>query len=56
MNHLRMNISNLNHAIPYALNNFPFKVSSVSESKNIDVPDLVEVKVKPAGVFESKED
>lgn len=51
-----MNISTLIHAIPYALNNFPFKVSAVSESKNIDVPDFVEVKFKPSGVVEAKEE
>jgi hypothetical protein len=38
------------------LNNFPFKISSVSKSKNIDVPDFVEVKFTASGVVEVKEE
>lgn len=51
-----MRIADLIHAIPYPLNTFPFKISSVSTSKNIDVPDFVEVKFVETGVVEAKEE
>lgn len=51
-----MRIADLIHAIPYALNTFPFKISAVSKSKNIDVPDFVEVKFTETGVVEAKEE
>jgi len=56
MNHLRMNITDLTHAIPYTLNNFPFKINAVSKSKNVNQQDFVEVKFLPNAVVEAKEE